>query len=368
MSKIEVNIDYLSATFPLDCDADDNVLFKVHEMVGIMASFFNVEVFEISKDTYAQNNFNYQYKLGENIVLRLDGPLNECYQKTCHLELKGEGCREFEVRCKEKNWHDLFIFLVCLNAKFKRIDIAIDDYLGEDIQLDYIHKKIKNHYFTSVFKTNPKPIGTLEDGLTLQFGTNRSDTELVIYDKLKERISRKKEVDKDYWVRYEMRFRNNNAEKIVLMLVRDFDKLMITAFEQLYRLLDIKEDNSYSRREQSRVNTDSKWTSFLNGVEKGIIPKSTFDKTATFENYLKSAKPYISTFLLYLYKCVGHQPDLFEMEIYKFMKNEMKLSKKAFKSLNIYLANSASKPIDDTELAIIKSEAAELIEEKSLPF
>lgn len=97
-----------------------------------------------------------------------------------------------------------------MNAKFKRIDIAIDDYSGEDIQLDYIHKKIKNHYFTSVFKTNPKPIGTLEDGLTLQFGTNRSDTELVIYDKLKECISRKKEVDKDYWVRYEMRFRNNN--------------------------------------------------------------------------------------------------------------------------------------------------------------
>ena len=101
---------------------------------------------------------------------------------------------------------------------------------------------------------------------------------------------------------------------------------------------------------------------------KEQLVQLSFDKTTTFENYLKSAKPYISTFLLYLYKCVGHQPDLFEMEIYKFMKNELKLSKKAFKNLNIYLANSASKPIDDTELAIIKNEAAELIEEKSLPF
>ena len=34
-----------------------------------------------------------------------------------------------------------------------------------------------------MFKSNPKLIGTLEDGLTLQFGTNRSDTELVIYGK-----------------------------------------------------------------------------------------------------------------------------------------------------------------------------------------
>ena len=368
MSKIEVKIDYLSATFPLDCDADDNVLFKVHEMVRIMARYFNVEAFEISKDTYAQNNFNYQYKLGENIVLRLDGPLNECYQKTCHLELKGEGCREFEVRCKEKSWENLIMFLVQLNAKFKRIDIAIDDYSGDAITLDYLYEKVKKHYFTSVFKSNPKPIGTLEDGLTLQFGTNRSDTELVIYDKLKERISRKKEVDKEYWVRYEMRFRNNNAEKIILMIYRNYDELMITAFEQLYRLLDIKEDNSYSRREQPRVNTDSKWTSFLNGVEKGVIPKSTFDKNATFENYLKSAEPYISTFLLYIYKVVGCQPELFELEIYKFMKEKLRLSKKAFKNLNIYLANTSSSPIDDNELAIIKNEAAELIEEKMLPF
>ena len=50
------------------------------------------------------------------------------------------------------------------------------------------------------------------------------------------------------------------------------------------------------------------------------------------------------------------------------MKEELRLSKKAFKNLNIYLANTSSSPIDDTELAIVKNEAAELIEEKMLPF
>lgn len=368
MSIIEVKIDYLSATFPLDCDATDSVLFKVHEMVALISKYFNVQDFEILKESYAQNNFNYQYKLGKNIILRLDGPLNDCYQKTCHLELKGEACREFEYRCKDKTWEDLILFLVCLNAKFKRVDIAIDDYAGDVITLDYLYEKVKKHYFVSVFKSNPKPIGTLEDGLTIQFGTNSSDTELVIYDKLKERQRRKKVVDKEHWVRYEMRFRNKNAESILTLLVNNFDNFLTIAIQQLYRILDIKEDNSYSKREQSRVNTDSKWMSFLNNVEKGIIPKSTFDKRKTFEDYLKAATPYISTFLLYMFKTSCYEPNIFELYIYKFMKDKLNLSRKSHKNLNIYLDDIGVEPIDSEEMVVIQDTISEIIEDKELPF
>ena len=37
MENIEIKIDYFSATFPLDCDADDSIMFKVHEMVRLIA-------------------------------------------------------------------------------------------------------------------------------------------------------------------------------------------------------------------------------------------------------------------------------------------------------------------------------------------
>ena len=365
---MEVKIDYLSVTFPLNVDASDSVLFTVHDMVKFIATYLNVGPHEINKEMYAQNNFNYQYTLGENMILRLDGPLDECYQKTCHFELKGDGCREFEVRNEDKNWVDLIFFFVSLNGRFKRLDLAIDDYEGKEIQLDYLYRKVREHQYTSVFKSNPRPIGTLEDGLTIQFGSNKSDTELVIYDKLKERIHRRKAVTQNYWVRYEMRFRGKNAEKIVCLIIDNYDNLSKIAFEQLYRILDIKEENSYSIREQSRVPTDINWKSFLQGVEKGVVPKSTFDKKVTFENYLKAATPYITTFLLYKYYCLHKTPELFEIEIYKFLKYNIRPSKKTFKNLNIYLSDLRLKPIDDLELNNLKDELNEIIKEKELPF
>ena len=60
--------------------------------------------------------------------------MNDCYQKTCHLELKGEGCRDFEKRNPDKSWINFVLFLVQLNARFKRIDIAIDDFSGKDVK------------------------------------------------------------------------------------------------------------------------------------------------------------------------------------------------------------------------------------------
>ena len=368
MSNIEVKIDYLSATFPLDCDYAESTIFKVYQMVELVANFFNISSFEILKETYAQNNFNYQFTLGENIILRLDGPLNDFYQKTCHLELKGEACREFEHRCKDKTWEDLIFFLASLNARFKRIDLALDDYSGEDVTLDYVYQKVRNHYYTSVFKSNPRPIGTIEDGLTLQFGTNSSDTELVIYDKVKERQRRKKDVDKDYWVRYEMRFRKKNAESFVTLLLKNFKELQSIAYQQLYRILDIKEDNSYSVREQSRVSTDAKWFKFLNSVEKGILPKDSFNTKKTFNNYMLAATPYVSTFLLYKFISVDCDPYLFELELFKFMRDELQLSKKSHKNLNIYLNDSHLNTIDDVDLSTIKQKIEAIIEDKELPF
>ncbi len=337
-------------------------------MVKLIADYLNVQNFEVSKERYAHNNYNYQYQLGEHITLRLDGPLNDCYQKTCHLEMKGEGCRDFERRNNDKTWRDLFLFMVMLNAKFKRIDIAIDDYVGDVIDLEYLSNKIKNHFYTSIFKSNPRPIGTLEDGLTYQFGSNLSKSELVVYDKKAEQEKRKKVCSREYWVRYELRFRSDNAEAIATKIVTKYE-LQKLAYEQLYRMLDIKEDNSYSVREQSRVLTDSRWTSFLNNVEKGmlVIQKSnTIDDT--MDKYMKTGAPFVSMYLMLTYLMVGRDPWIFEIEIFKFMKNSLKFSNKTFKRLNMYLNNMGLKPLDDVDFAILKHEFSEIIQEKELPF
>ena len=376
-NKIEMKIDYFSATFPLDCDADDSVLFKVHEMVKLMAQYLNIKNFEIVKTKYAQNNFNYQYILGEHIILRLDGPLNDCYQKTCHLEMKGEGCRDFEARNPDKSWINFLLFMVQLNARFKRIDIAIDDFEGEDVTIGWLWEKIQKKHYISVFRSNAVMHGSIENGLTIQFGSNESPVELVIYDKKAEQKKRKKECDKSYWVRYEMRFRNDSAERIIYQLTSTFNSLNNETFEsdftkftyeQLYRIIDIKEDNNYSTSNQKRVKTDIRWLGFLTNVEKGILPKLNDELPKTFEAYMKAASPYISMFLILKYIGVDCEPNLFEIEIYKFMKDQMKFSRQRFQRLNIYLNQMNFKTVDDVMLAELKNEFVGIISDKELPF
>ena len=374
MENIEIKIDYFSATFPLDCDADDSIMFKVHEMVKLMAQYLKVQNFEIAKCKYAQNNFNYQYMLGEHIILRLDGPINDCYQRTCHLELKGEGCRDFEKRNPKKTWTNFMLFMVQLNARFKRIDIAIDDFEGKDVTLGWLYEKFSKRRYTSVFRSPVAPHGSLDTGLTLQFGSNDSPIELVIYDKKAEQKKRKKECEHKYWVRYEMRFRNDLAERIVHQLIAtlkgdDYEKKFSKfTFEQLYRIIDIKEENNYSIQNQKKTKTDRKWKAFLDNVEKGILPKVEDEMPKTFNQYMKAAIPYVSMFLLLKYLEVDQVQELFEIEIYKFMKEQMKFSKQRFQRLNIYLNQLNIQTIDDFMMAQLKEEFAGIISDRELPF
>lgn len=378
-NNIEVKIDYFSATFPLMCDAEDSLLFKVHEMVRLMATYLNVKNHEIVRSKYSQNNYNYQYLLGEYIILRLDGPLNACYQRTCHLEMKGDACRDFENRNKDKNWINFLLFMAQLNSNFKRIDIAIDDFKGDIITLPWIMDKIKNKYYVSVFKSKPRPIGTLEDGLTIQFGGNDSEIELVIYDKKQERKTRRKENKHDYWVRYEMRFRNNNAERVAYKLSSLYSeeeiplygtKLQTFAFEQLYRIVDFKEKNTYSVGNQYKAKTDQKWKDFLTNVSKGTLRRPEDDNPlpSTFDAYLKQALPYAVMLLVIKYYQLNKDNDLFDIEVRKMVLDNLSFSKKRFQKLNIYLDQLSCQTIDDIELEALKLEFQGIIDEKELPF
>lgn len=377
MNNIEIKIDYFSATFPLDVDDNESTMFKVHEMVALMAKYLNVKNFEVAKAKFATNNFNYQFSLGEHIILRLDGPMNDCYQKTCHLEMKGEGCRDFERRNPDKTWINLIYFMVELNARFKRIDIAIDDFKGEYVTQGWLLEKINKEQFTSIFRSEPNPLGTLKNGLTIQFGSNESKVELVIYDKKAEQKKRKKACNRPYWVRYEMRFRSEMAERIAYALSATFadvsvymygTKIQEFAFRQLYRILDIKADNNYSAKNQTKAPTDERWKLFLNNVEKGELAKIDDAIPNQFEAYMKAARAYISMWLLLKYLLVLRDPYLFELEIFKFMANSLEFSKQRFRRLNIYLDQFSLKTIDDVTLAELKAEFAGIVEEKELPF
>jgi hypothetical protein len=379
MKTLEIKIDYFSATFPLNVDEQDSLLFKVHEMVRLIAVYMNVKPFEIVRSKYSQNNYNYQYMLGEYIILRLDGPLNASYQRTCHLEMKGDACRDFETRNKDKNWINLILFMAQLNANFKRIDIAIDDFKGDVVNLPWILDKINKRLYTSVFKSRPRPIGNIEDGMTIQFGGNNSEIELVIYDKHMERITRRKSDTHAYWLRYEMRFRNNNASRVAYKLASLYakddvplygTKIQTFAFEQLYRIVDFKEETNFNQHNMNLAKTDPKWLEFLHNVEKGELRKPEDDNPLppSFDAYLEQALPYMVMLLVIKYYQLRKDNNLFDIEVRKMVMDNLTFSKKRFQKLNIYLDQLACKTIDDKELEILKKEFEGVISERTLPF
>ena len=118
----------------------------------------------------------------------------------------------------------------------------------------------------------------------------------------------------------------------------------------------------------SRVPTDSKWKAFLQNVEKGVLPKAEDLIPKTFETFLKAAESYISTWLIVKYLDVCKDPYLFEMEIYKFMRDGLKFSKQRFQRLNMYLDQRHLKTLDDAEYAMLHEEFKGIVEDRELPF
>ena len=81
------------------------------------------------------------------------------------------------------------------NPTFKRIDITIDDLSGKEIKMKYLFDKIEEGCYTSIFKTEPKILGTLKRGLTIDFGSRNAMTELCVYDKLNQQKNLGKKVE-----------------------------------------------------------------------------------------------------------------------------------------------------------------------------
>ncbi|MCR5786328.1 MAG: replication initiation factor domain-containing protein [Acholeplasmatales bacterium] len=373
MTNTEIKIDYLSGTFPMYIDEIDSVLFKIREWLVLFATFLNVKSEEILKCEYSHNHFFYEYQLGKYIILRFDGPLDKNYQKTAQIELKGDGCRDFERRNPDKTWRDLLLFLTQIQIKFKRIDLAIDDFNGDLVNFNYLHHKLINHdFYTSVFKNKPIPIGREEYGMSIQFGSNQSNTELVIYDKLQERHKRKVECDKEYWVRFEMRFRNENASSIAYEIVCAYESdesMQILAKEQLYRILDIKEDNNYNDSNQKQVPTDLKWKEFLDNVEKGEFHKIEKDKRILdLKEYGDHVSTYLMPLFIAMYITSGKDMHLTEVKFWQYLVNHMDLKKQQHHRINVFLNDYNIKTLDDNDISSVKKSIQDIIDDKELPF
>ena len=376
MRDKEIKIDYLSATFPLVVENDDNELAVVIDTVKMISNYLNINFIEVKREEYATLRYKYQYTLGDSITLRLSGPENDLGYRTCHLELKGEGCRDFERRNEDKTWHDFFLFLLRLNCRFRRIDIAIDDFEGSDITLSKLYAKIKANHYTSSFKSIPKPIGFIDSGFSLTFGSAMSPIQLCIYDKKVEQLQKSKLVNEDYWIRYEMRFKFEKADAVAYSFLTQYEdsneelygfNMRQFAYEILYGLLDIKENNNYSRDNQNKVSTDTSWLSFLDNVKKGKL-KNPDEKVFSYESSFNYIEPKAAFYLMIRFAQSKENFETFFYEMLKVIYKQSNFDKKRLKRFNMFLYQMNIKSYSEEEFLDLRNKLFSKIEDMELPF
>lgn len=203
-----------------------------------------------------------------------------------YLELKGHGCRMFDLRCKNNGvdnrngYIDLFNTIIEFRKKgyiidFHRIDIAIDDFDGI-IKRDELREKFLKGDFISKLRTRTNEEDfefgrKIENkGFSITLG-GRCSRQLCIYDKAAERDVRGFDVDKNFWMRYEVRFFNDNANWVAIQIYTALknNNLAFIASRLLGGVIEFKEKNNIKSRDcLCRIKTWSKWEKFLGTCEK----------------------------------------------------------------------------------------------------
>lgn len=372
--KMEFKFDYFSVTFPLECHKDDEEREIIHQTVMMIGTYLNIEGKLIHRQPRPTNRFRVEYKLGESIIFRAGGPCDKSGFPTCQLELKGEGCREFEYRNPEKNWLNLMTFLNILNAKATRIDVAIDDFSNQ-IDLDWLDKKARKRFYTSSIISKPKPIGTFDDGYSITFGTTSCPLQLCIYDKKYERQVNGRTITEDTWTRYELRYRGDKAKQLFRELYKLFKSyptymnkaLKEYSFGLLYKALDIKCDNNYSVQNQKRATTDPLWKNFLENANKITIPSGNKNQLS-YEAFMQRHEKSTVDYLLFHYMIANRDPEEFEIELYKMLYRNTIHDKARFHRLNLYLDQIHAKTLNDEEIEELRKEFYGIISAKELPF
>jgi len=379
---IEIKPDYLRASNELDISDIEFEEEIVNEKKLEMAKALGVIEDEIGERDHHKERYKYMFEYGDSMEYGMLGPKNARGIRTCSIHLKGTGCRDYETRNPNKSFIDLLRYLKYdLNANFTRIDTAIDIYNKDILDMEYIESKLKKKQFISSFKKKYyKKHGCPEEGESIEMGSRDSPCHLVFYDKLLEQKAKHHDVDKDYWLRCELRFKHEKADQFVTELIAAYDGKLkginkigkdgVEAYIKsvLLGTLDIKEDNNYDMDHQYLVNTDPKWAKFT-GNQKWSVDATGRKETSwnKKEDVMSHSLP---SYLLTKYMIAGCNPYQFTTymvdALYKSLsKFEEKKNRKA---INIYLRENGLPPLDDDIFQKLKEKVKEDYEERRLPF
>lgn len=279
------------------------------------ATFIFVSPTQLISDILLLNPANFFSDIGKNgyrqslrngsIAIYFDGRED----MGVHLEMKGRGCREYEGYNK-RSWKQLFEVMVSHQASFSRLDIAVDDFEGF-FTIKGMVRKIKNRELVSKFK-RARNVEDIEiktgevRGVTLYYGSNKSDIQIRMYDKLSERKDTNYMVPDDitFWNRTEIQARNKKAQSIAEILAAE-EQGEITIGKTVcgilkhYLRFTVKGKDSNNRRWK----TAPFWEKFLAGVDE--LPLTTIIEEQTIEDKEEWLSKQVASTLALVHEAYG---------------------------------------------------------------
>lgn len=218
--RLEILFDYVRIRFPT---MDEEHIME--DVLGIRMKYTILE-------QHAFYGYSMQYIAAGEIVLMV----SEDEKKGCLLELKGKGCRVFEIflRAQNRTWLDFFRMVEEEHGVLKRIDFAINDRAGW-LDIPYLAEKCRREEYMTIFKSyrnyqSGELIHAREEdadlmGNTLYLGSLKSEIYFCIYEKDYEQYVKtgKPVEDADVKNRFEIRLKDDRAKHAVEDLLEHED-------------------------------------------------------------------------------------------------------------------------------------------------
>lgn len=277
--KLEILFDYVRIRFPtLD------VKHIVEDVLGI-------RLYYTIREGHALYGYSAQYVMGDIVIMT-----SEEEEKGCLLELKGKGCRQFEIflNAQGRSWYDFFKMTEEENSVLKRIDLAINDRAGW-LDIPELAEKCRRKEYTTIFRSyrnyqSGELIKTREEdadlmGNTLYLGSLKSEIYFCIYEKDYEQYIRSgiPVEDADVKNRFEIRLKDARAKHAIddLLSHEDAGK---TAFGIINRYVCFLEPGE--TEDKRGWDVDVAWQRFI-GEEDRKIKLTDAPEPYTLERTLK---------------------------------------------------------------------------------
>lgn len=242
--------------------------FESHDVPYICEKILQIKMKYMIYEDYAFYGYIAKYAFSD-IQIMISPEEDE---KGTLVELKGQGCREFErlLVAQNRSWFDFFITCEKEKVHYKRIDLAINDRIGI-LSIPYLAEKCSKKELRSKFRSfRSIDSGRLEEeeeaasslGITLYLGSLKSDIYFCFYQKNYEQLVKNSIALEDSTIknRYEIRLKDDRAYYAIqdLLTHQDFEQTVFNIINTyIVFLTPIKNQN------KRKWTTDPKWKLFL---------------------------------------------------------------------------------------------------------